>query len=92
MEFLELLLGIAEANMTLFDMIKDWRRVLIEKKPDDEVIEFHRDIVERMREKVGPDVVILSFSGAEGGLFGVGIIVALNQSGDIIATEQIFIS
>jgi hypothetical protein len=78
--------------MTLFDMIKDWRRVLIEKKPDDEVIEFHRDIVERMREKVGPDVVILSFSGAEGGLFGVGIIVALNQSGDIIATEQIFIS
>lgn len=78
--------------MTLFDMIKDWRRVSIEKMPDDEVIEFHRYIVERMREKVGPDAVILSFSGAEGGLFGIGIIVALNQSGDIIATERTFIS
>jgi hypothetical protein len=78
--------------MTLFDMIKDWRRVLIEKMPDDEVIEFHRDIVERMREKVGPDAIILSFSGTEGGLFGVGIMIALNQSGDIIATEQTFIS
>jgi hypothetical protein len=31
--------------MTLFDMIKDWRRVLIEKKPDDEVIPFHPSLV-----------------------------------------------
>ena len=78
--------------MTLFDMIKDWRRVSIEKMPDDEVIPFHRDIVERMREKFGPDAVILSFSGSEGGLCGAGYIIALNQSGDIIEIERTFIS
>lgn len=78
--------------MTLFDMIKEWRIVSISKRPDDEVIDFHRDRVERIREKVGPDAVILSFSGSEGGLCGAGYIIALNQFGDIIEIEQTFIS
>lgn len=78
--------------MTLFDMIKDWRKVSIEKMPDDDVIPFHRDVVTRMRERIGEEATILSFSGANGGLFGAGYIIGLNSNGVIIDLEQTFIS
>lgn len=84
--------------MTLFDMIKDWRRVSIEKVPDNEVTEFNHNKVAAMRERVGEDATILQLEGYNGPLFASGLtlvafyIVALSQSGDIIATEQTFIS
>jgi hypothetical protein len=78
--------------MTLFDMIKDWDYVSIEKRPDEKAIEFNRNRVIKMRELVGGDAIILQLEGYSGPLFGAGFIVALNQSGDIIATERTFIS
>ena len=78
--------------MTLFDMIKGWDYVSIDKQPDEKVIDFNRSRVIKMRELVGEDATILQLEGYSGPLFGAGFIVALNQSGDIIATEKTFIS
>jgi len=78
--------------MTLYDMIKEWRSVSIEKCPDDMVRDCDSQYVAKLREKVGPDCIIISFSGAENGLFGSGYVVAIDEKCNIITSIRTYIS
>ncbi len=77
---------------TLYWMIKEWRSVSIEKRPDDMVRDCNSQYVDKLREKVGPDCIIISFSGAESGLCGWGCVAAIDEKCNVIASIGTYIS
>ena len=70
--------------VSLYEMIKEWKMGSIEKCPDDMVRDCNSKYVDELRERVGPDYIILSFSGADSGLFGRGYVIAIDEQCNVI--------
>ncbi len=78
--------------MTLYEMMKEWKIVSIEKYPDDMVRDCNSKAIAELRKKVGPDCMILSFSGADNGLFGRGYVIAINEQCNVIGSITTIVS
>jgi hypothetical protein len=69
--------------MKLMDYINVWNNVTIEKRPNDN----HRvygDKARELRAIVGDKPTILWLSGSNGGLFGSGSFLAVDETGEVI--------
>lgn len=76
--------------MTIFDMIKEWDDVTIEKRPND-AFRLYSDRAEELRAVVGSNATIVWLSGSNGPLFGSGSFVAIDESGEVIYNMQVII-
>lgn len=69
--------------MKLMDYINMWDKVTIEKLPND----YHRvygDKAQELRTAVGEKATILWFGVSNGGLFGSGSFLAVDETGEVV--------
>lgn len=82
-EFLEPQLDMGEIRMKLMDYINVWDKVTIEKRPND-YYRVYGDKAQELRIAVGEKATILWFSVSNGGLFGSGSFLAVDENGEVI--------
>jgi hypothetical protein len=71
--------------MKLIDYIKIWDVVTIQKRKNDDFFPVYYKQAEELRAAVGDKPTIVWFSGSNGGFFGSGSFLAIDDNGEIIA-------
>jgi len=69
--------------MKLIDLINQWQKVTIQKRDKDDFA-VYADQARELRAIVGDKPTIVWFSGSNGGLFGSGSFIALDETGEVV--------
>lgn len=69
--------------MQLMDLINQWDKVTIEKRSEDN-FRVYADKARELRAIVGDKSTIVWLSGSNGGFFGSGSFLALDETGEVV--------